>query len=273
VTKHVPALGDVQETLLIPLYGRAVETKKKRALLRDPKAVEIVESLAYDFRKFDGTRSLFGSVLRTAMFDEWVGGFIDRNPTGTIVELGAGLNSRFERLDNGRISWIDVDLPDAANLRVRYFPDDARRVTIGASVLEASWIAVARERTPPYFFVAEAVFLYLPEPEVRRALAGITAAFPESWIAFDTGSQHMIDYQRRRDVISRMAARMQWACDHPRVIEDWGLGLTLHQSRTFFDAPPRFKPYQPFSLRWLAPLFFRKHIEAYRLNLFHIGSR
>jgi O-methyltransferase involved in polyketide biosynthesis len=261
-------LGHVQETLLIPLYGRAVETRKCRALLRDPKAVEIVESLDYDFRKFDRTRSLFGSVLRTVMFDEWVNDFVERNPRGTVIEIGAGLNTRFERVDNGRISWVDVDLPDAAELRARYFHDTPRRITVAASVLEPSWMAVAKRRPGPYLLVAEAVFMYLPEADVRRALSGIAAAFPGSQVAFDTGSQQMIDYQARRDVMSRMSARMQWACEGPAQVESWGIGLTLVASRTFFDAPVRVRAYQPLAMRWLAPLFFRKHIEAYRLNLF-----
>jgi O-methyltransferase involved in polyketide biosynthesis len=272
LAKRPPELGEVQETLLIPLYGRAVETRKRRPLLSDPRAVEIVESLDYDFRKFDRTRSLFGSVLRTVMFDEWVRAFIDRHPSGTVIEIGAGLNTRFERLDNRRIHWIDIDLPDAAALRTRYFGDTARRITIGASVLDSSWIDVAKRRPGPYLLVAEAVFMYLAEADVRRALSAAGSRFPGSRIAFDTGNQQMIDYQRRHDVMSKMAARMQWACDHPRIVEEWGIGLRLLDSRTFFDVPAHIKRRQPFGMRWLAPVFFRKYIEAYRLNLFEIAA-
>jgi O-methyltransferase involved in polyketide biosynthesis len=40
--------------------------------------------------------------LRTAGFDEWVKGFLSRHPEGTVVEIGAGLNTRFEtRGDRG----------------------------------------------------------------------------------------------------------------------------------------------------------------------------
>jgi O-methyltransferase involved in polyketide biosynthesis len=48
------------------------------------------------------------------------------------VELGTGLNTRFERVDNGTVHWIDLDLPDTIALRRRYFADTERRQMVGA---------------------------------------------------------------------------------------------------------------------------------------------
>jgi O-methyltransferase involved in polyketide biosynthesis len=62
--------------LLIPLYGRAVETRERNGLIHDPKAVETVDSLAYDFSRFDGARSLIGATLRTLQLDAWVADFL-----------------------------------------------------------------------------------------------------------------------------------------------------------------------------------------------------
>ncbi|WP_409468168.1 hypothetical protein [Streptomyces sp. HC307] len=72
MTEHGVRLGTVQETLLIPLYGRAVESRKKDAALRDARAEEIVASIDYDFARFDNGPSLIGTVLRTSLFDRWV---------------------------------------------------------------------------------------------------------------------------------------------------------------------------------------------------------
>jgi O-methyltransferase involved in polyketide biosynthesis len=36
-----------------------------------------------------------------AILDGWVRRFIAQHPTATVVELGTGLNTRFDRLDNG----------------------------------------------------------------------------------------------------------------------------------------------------------------------------
>jgi O-methyltransferase involved in polyketide biosynthesis len=41
-------LGAVQQTLFIPLAARARESQRKRPALRDPKAVQMVESIEFD---------------------------------------------------------------------------------------------------------------------------------------------------------------------------------------------------------------------------------
>ena len=42
-------LGSVQKTLLLPLWGRAIETQKPKPLLVDRKAVSIISNIPYDF--------------------------------------------------------------------------------------------------------------------------------------------------------------------------------------------------------------------------------
>jgi len=73
-------LGSVQETLLIPLLGRAVETQKNNGLIQDRKAVEIVDALDYDFSKWKKSKSLEGATLRTKMFDQYVQSFLSDHP-------------------------------------------------------------------------------------------------------------------------------------------------------------------------------------------------
>ena len=140
MTKVTVDLGPVQETLLIPLLGRAVETRKDNGLIHDEKAVHIVESLDYDFSKWEKSKSLSGATIRTRMFDDDVQSFLADYPTGTVVEIGCGLNTRFERLDNGQAQWFDLDLPDSLALRRQFFQDQPRRTMLEASVLETDWM-------------------------------------------------------------------------------------------------------------------------------------
>ena len=60
-------LNAVEETLFIPLWSRAHASKKYSTLLSDPKAVELVESIDYNFssiaEKFDTLYKL-SSVVR-----------------------------------------------------------------------------------------------------------------------------------------------------------------------------------------------------------------
>jgi O-methyltransferase involved in polyketide biosynthesis len=76
VSKVVPEVGAVQETLLIPPYGRARVAASRHPVLCDRRAAELVDVIDYDFTHLTGP-SLAGSVLRTAIFDGWVRHFLD----------------------------------------------------------------------------------------------------------------------------------------------------------------------------------------------------
>lgn len=169
-------LGQVQETLLVPLFARAIDSRRKRPMIQDAKAVEMVESIDWNFQRFNQRRRMEGCVLRTAMYDDWARDFIRRHPEGTVVEIGAGLNTRFERLDNGAVHWFDLDLPDTVALRRKFFADSERRATLGQ----------------------------------------VAANFPGAGLAFDTVPRWAIDHGNRDHARLRFDARFVWACeDHP----------------------------------------------------------
>jgi O-methyltransferase involved in polyketide biosynthesis len=232
-------LGAVQETLLIPLYGRAVETRKDHPVLRDAKAEEMVACIDYDFARFDDLPSLIGTVLRTALFDDWVRAFLSGNPSGTVVEIGTGLNTRFERADNGRARWFDLDLPDVIELRRKFFGESSRRTMIAGSVTDVSWTdTVTAVGDGPYLFSAEAVLPFLDEADVRQVIALIAERFPGSLLALDTAGPGIIDSQDQHDALSKVQARMRWACDDPADIIEWAPGGRLLATHTLTTLPP-----------------------------------
>jgi O-methyltransferase involved in polyketide biosynthesis len=229
-------LGAVQETLFIPLAGRARESGLSRPLLRDPKAAEMVTAIGADMARYDGGWGWLMTVLRTAIFDAWVAEFLADSPAGTVVELGTGLNTRFDRLDNGTVRWFDLDLPDTIELRRRFFTDCDRRRMLATSILDEDWLEIVRDSPGPYFFVADGVLVYLPEQELMRTFRRIVADFPGALLAFDTypGKTH----QRQHALAARrgLDARWQWACEDPRSLAP--LGLEVLESTTV-ARPPR----------------------------------
>ena len=273
MTKSVQVhLGAVQETLLIPLLARARETERRRGLLRDPRAVELVRSLDYDFDKWEGGRSLKGAMLRARMFDRYVEEFVAAHPDGTVVEIGCGLDTRFERVDNGRVRWFDLDLPDAIALRRRFFDDEARRTMVAASVLDTDWKDAVEATGGPWMFVAEAVLVYLDAPDARRAMVEIARRFAGATIAFDTTGSRMVDTQDRHDAMRHLPREswFRWKCDDPREIESWGANLRLAASKTFLDADRDLLDRVPLLLRLAAryaPVLLRGQASSYRLNL------
>ncbi|TCK22113.1 class I SAM-dependent methyltransferase [Pseudonocardia endophytica] len=268
MVKEPVELGTVQETLLIPLYGRARDARSRNPVLGDQKAVELVERIDYDFSTFTGP-SLAGSVLRTAIFDGWVSRFLREHPAGTVVELGSGLNTRSDRLDNGRARWFDLDLPDSIALRRKFFDDTDRATMIAGSVLDVDWFDQVADAPGPYLFVSEAVLLYLPEHEVRTAVRQLGERFPGSWLSFDTGGRAMMGNQDRNPVFKTLSARMRWVCDDPASIEAWGLRLL--DSRTFATPQPEVARGWPHRFRYGMPLLARLApplVNTYAMNLY-----
>ena len=272
-SKQSIQLGEVQETLLVPLYARALDSRRKHPILNDHKAAAIVESIDWDFQRFAQGQRMMGCVLRTASFDEYVKGFLSRHPQGTVVEIGAGLNTRFERLDNGTLHWFDLDLPDSVAMRRQFFLDSERRTTLAASILDTSWIAAVRQSPGPYCFVAEAVFIYLTEPEVKAALAQIAANFPGATLAFDTAARKGIDRVNKDHARRNLAARFAWACEAPMEIEGWKIGLRLVESHSMMDIPAtvrsRLSLQTRTTLRVLSKLIPQMR-KSYQLNLFAV---
>ncbi|MFB7299234.1 class I SAM-dependent methyltransferase [Streptomyces rubiginosohelvolus] len=112
-----------------------MESRKKHAILRDAEADEMVAEIDYDFARFDHLPSSVGTVLRTMLSDQWVHDFLAESLAGTVIEIGTGLNTRFERSDNARARWLDLDLPDCITMR-RRFPS-CSPVTPGSHALTA----------------------------------------------------------------------------------------------------------------------------------------
>lgn len=271
MSRTKPDLGDVQETLLIPLYARACDAASRRPVLGDRRARELVDGIDYDFTRFSGG-SLPGSVSRSSIFDGWTAQFLREQPAGTVVELGTGLNTRFDRVDNGRVHWFDLDLPDSMALRRQFFTDTDRCTMIDGSVLDTDWFGRVAGSPAPYLFLSEAVLIYLGEDDVRRVVDQLRQRFPGSLIAFDTAGQKMIDNQHRNKSLAQVRGRMQWVCDEPRDLERWGLELL--DSRTLATPQPEIAKTWPPQRRYGMALVSRllpSMVNVYKFNLFRLS--
>lgn len=275
VNKTRVDLGPIQTTLLIPLLDRAMETEKERPLLRDHKAVEIVSALDYDFEKWKNLSSQSGACIRARLFDDMVQEFLIQHPTGTVVEIGAGLNTRYERLDNGKAQWLEIDLPDSMELRRKFFKDTERRKMLAASVVDTDWYQQVLALPAPYCFVSEAVIIYLDKDVVEGVMRGLAQTFPGSWMLTDTLCKKMFENQHKHEIMKTLPKEswFRWHCEDPREVEAWG--ATLERSMTFADAPDSVRAGFPFKWRLLMralPWLVRRMTSGYRINCFTLSG-
>jgi O-methyltransferase involved in polyketide biosynthesis len=219
-------LGSVQKTLLLPLWGRAVETEKERPLLLDPTAAKIVATLDYDFSTMARNLSpvtRLAWIARSLHIDRAIRQFLEKHPDGTVVNLGCGLDTTLERIDNGRVRWYDLDLPDVIELRGRFIAEDARRHTIACSLLEDAWLRQV-EVADSVFFVAAGVLYYFEERQVKNLFVKLADAFPGAEVLFDACSPRGLRMANERVIKAGGMdenAMLKWGLRRTEDIESW----------------------------------------------------
>ena len=237
---HDVELGDVQETLLIPLYYRADESEKESPLFVDQKAVEIVPQLQYDFSEFDSAWGLRNDVvMRTLILDEQVAAFIQRHPDARIINLGCGMDARFWRLDNGQIVWYDLDMPDSIELRRRFLDETDRNTFIAKSMFDTSWMDdVADFDDRPTLIVAEALLFYFPEKQVQEFFVKLRNRFPGAEVLFQSVSPGIVGKQKSVPILANTKAELKWGIRSGRDLAKWDPGYQFIDEWSLVDRHP-----------------------------------
>lgn len=231
-------LSGVAESLLLPLVSRALEGERPDPFVVDRRAAEIVAGLDYDPSGLHRQR-LYHTIicLRVRKFDEIVARFLAENPGGTVVNLGCGLDTRFDRLDSAESSWIEIDLPEVIALRRRFLAETERRRFLAASLDDDAWLEAVAATRGPRLFVAEGVFMFLPAAGVRRIVVELTRRMPGSELAFDAVKPLEVWLRRFHPTLSQTGARLAWGLARARRLETWAPGVRLLEEWYYDDQP------------------------------------
>lgn len=246
--KITPSLTGVPETLLIPLYQRAQETQRPDAMLKDDKAVEIIRKLDWNFTNFKLQKhDVVALVLRVREFDRFARDFMTAHPDGVIVHIGCGLDTRFERVDNGHAEWYDLDLPEVIDLRRRLIGDESGRYhLLPYSVFDPEWIEkVSALRSRPFLFIAEGVLPYFEEAQVKRLVRTLQSTFPCAEMVFDAHTPWVIWGDNLQLAFSKISARLNFALKHGRDVEQWSMGIRMLEEWHYYSTDePRVRPFR-----------------------------
>lgn len=197
----------VSETLLITLYIRAKDAMDKNPLLNDKKSLEIMKQIDYDFEKFKESKaSFFGTLARIRVMDREIKKFIEKNPKCNIISIGCGLDTRFERIDNGQITWYNLDFPDVMDMRKLFFNEHERVINIAKSALDKSWTKEVKNNGEPLLIISEGVLMYLKEDEVKTFLNILTDSFQNFEAYFDLCHTYLIKKGSSHDTVKHMNA-------------------------------------------------------------------
>lgn len=258
-------LTGVPETMLIPIRARYLESKRENPILSDPKSIEILDRIECDFsgKKEVSIGSQIGVAIRTEILDEQAGRFLSENPDAVVVNLGCGLDTRFHRLDNGSVIWYDLDVPEAIELRKKFFDETDRLKFISKSVTDFSWVETIPQNKP-LLFIAEGLLMYFTKNEVKEILNKIGSAFPASQMLFEAMSPFIAKRTKRHADIKKYHAQFKWGIKTGADLEEWNQGIRFIQEWYYFDRHiKRF----PFIFRLLACIpAFRKGMKIVHIR-------
>ncbi len=184
------SLSGVSETALLTLNARAREARRQDSVIDDPLAVDLVDSIDYDFAKFGPDRSGNSQsiALRALTFDKATQSYLDEHPSATVVALAEGLQTSFWRLDaanpDAQFRWLTVDLAPMIDVRARLLPDSPRISVCAQSALDYSWMD-AVDDSNGVFITAEGLLMYLQPEQALDLIAQCAKRFPGGQLAFD----------------------------------------------------------------------------------------
>ncbi len=229
-------LNGLSETLLIPLWARATETGRPNPIVKDDLAVKIVGKMDYDFSKFNRAwKSQVGVAIRTMLLDSATKGFIDAHPDCVIINLGAGLDTRYFRIDNGGIRWYDLDLPEPIRVRGVFFEESPRYRMIAKSVFDLSWIKDVHSADLPVLIIAEGILMYFEEARVRDLMNSLVAAFPGAEMLFEMMTPALVKKSKQHDTVRKIGVTFKWGIQHGREMEAFNPAIRFVEEWNYFD--------------------------------------
>ncbi|MBQ5564161.1 MAG: class I SAM-dependent methyltransferase [Clostridia bacterium] len=181
----------VQETLIIPLYGRKVCSEKFPELFSDPESERIINMLDYDFsaksKKMYSTAGLYGALeVAQRQYDLMceVRDHLKEHPGAAVVNLGCGLDATFRQLDNGSCRGYNLDFPDVIKIRNDLLPAGDREKNIPCDLNDTSWFDEIDGTNGAVFFAA-GVFYYFRTEDAIRLFDKMAEHFPGGVLVFD----------------------------------------------------------------------------------------
>jgi O-methyltransferase involved in polyketide biosynthesis len=193
----------VQETLVIPLFGRLVCSERFPDLFSDPEAKRICESLDYDFeekrKKMESAAGLFGALeVAQRQYDlcREVKYYLKSNPKAAVVNLGCGLDDTFRKCDNGLCRGYNIDFPDVIKVRGDLLPAGERETNIACNLNDYSWMDQIDASEGAVFFAA-GVFYYFRTEDVRSLFCAMARRFPGSVLVFDSCNERGAKLMRK----------------------------------------------------------------------------
>jgi O-methyltransferase involved in polyketide biosynthesis len=151
------------------------------------------------------------------------------------VHLGCGLDARITRVQPpSSITWFDIDYPEVISLRKQFYSETNEYKMIASSITAQNWLeTIPADR--PALIMAEGVFEYLSEEDVKTLLHRLTNYFSHGQISFDVMSYYAISSHKEK-LKETTGAVQKWAVDNINDVDKLNPKLKRVDALPLFDS-------------------------------------
>ena len=235
-------LEGVEKTMLLTLYTKAKHSQQKNHKFFDFKAIDVISEIDYDFSIADKDYQMqWGVISRTIVLDDMVSKYIRSHPRCTIVNIASGMDTRYNRLDNGIIKWYNVDLENSANFRLNYIKDSNRVKTLAYSAMDPSWVSEI-DATDDVLFIIEGLSMYLTEEDNKRILDIIDENFKSCTVFTEIMPPVSVENVKEKSV-EEMDAKFIWGVQNGFELLKLNSNFKWIKDVNLFDGMNVYKPF------------------------------
>lgn len=211
-------MNNVNKTLYIPLYGKAL-VSKKGIILSDKKAEEIWASENFALTGKSKSKWLaYYMGMRSAVFDKWTADKINKNSNCLVLHLGCGLDSRFERVGVSHTRWYDVDFQSVIDERKKYYQETENYRMISADLKDSAFIEKLPTATRAVV-ILEGVSMYLSNEELQQLLATLNRKFEHLFVLVDCYTPLAAKMSKMRNPINDVGVSTVFGVENSQILE------------------------------------------------------
>ena len=223
-------MDGVNKTLYIPLYGKAL-VSRKGILLEDPKAEEIWAAAGFPLKGKSRSKWLaYYMAMRARVFDDWLRKEMDAAPDAVILHLGCGLDSRVLRVGTRGHRWFDVDFPEVIAERKRFYQETENYSMISSDIRDTEWLA--KIPNGQAIVIMEGISMYLPRQELLAALENICSHFSSLSLLVDCYTEFAAKASKYKNPINDVGVTRVYGLDDPKWLEPAGMEFVAEHSMT-----------------------------------------
>ena len=223
-------MDSVSKTLYIPLYGKAL-VSRKGILLNDPKAEEIWEKEGFALKGKAASKWLaYYMAMRARVFDSWLEEKLQELPNAVVVHLGCGMDSRNCRVAHSGNSWYDIDFPDVIAHRSAHYEPKPGYTMVGSDVRDSGYLGRISGDTA--IVVMEGLSMYLTGEELKKLLADLTGRFGRVAILMDCYTEFAARASRYKNPINSVGVTQVYGLDDPHLLENGELKFQAELNMT-----------------------------------------